>query len=70
MSTSPETRLAPAEFTGFIQNMRDNSGKVCAKCGQKKKMTDFHVNLQSPTGLRSYCKECRKGSNGADGETS
>jgi hypothetical protein len=32
--------------------------KVCAKCGEKKQVTEFHVNRGSIDGRSSYCKAC------------
>lgn len=32
--------------------------KLCATCKEKKPLTDFGRNRQSPDGLHYYCKTC------------
>ncbi len=32
--------------------------KPCSKCGETKPVAEFGANLQSPSGLTSYCKPC------------
>ena len=35
--------------------------KICGKCGQRKKLTDFSENRMMRTGVSSWCKSCHAG---------
>lgn len=34
--------------------------KVCSKCGETKRLFDFHVDRKTVTGYSVWCKECKK----------
>ena len=34
--------------------------KICGKCKQEKPCSSFALNRTKPTGLQSYCRECKK----------
>ena len=34
--------------------------KLCSKCGQRKRLSEFYVNTASKDGLSSWCKLCKR----------
>lgn len=46
------------EATGVVTHERC---KRCAKCGQKKPISEFPKHSTSSDGIASYCKECKNG---------
>ena len=37
-----------------------STSKKCSCCQQRKPLTEFGANLQTPDGLMYYCRECAK----------
>ena len=40
--------------------MRTRRGKICTKCKQVKKLTEFYKNPRNKDGHQSRCKNCTK----------
>ncbi len=38
--------------------MRKKKGKICSKCGEWKKLDEFHKNKKSKDGRLGRCKKC------------
>ena len=38
----------------------DRNLKLCSRCGESKLLNEFHKKSDSPRGVQSMCKECRK----------
>jgi hypothetical protein len=46
-------------------NFRERDGvteKLCTGCGLWKAVTEYHIDRNAPTGIRSQCKECKNAS--------
>ena len=41
----------------FMKNKDDKNSKICTKCGEEKKLIEFHIG-NSSNGRKSRCKEC------------
>ena len=45
-----------------ITNALKQGHKSCGKCGETKRLFDFHANNRGLTGYSSWCKDCKKSS--------
>jgi len=34
--------------------------KICSRCGKKKRLSSFHINVTRKDGHQGFCKECSK----------
>jgi hypothetical protein len=41
--------------------LRDHCTKVCGRCGEVKRLGEFHRLSSASDGRHSYCKVCRRG---------
>jgi hypothetical protein len=66
-----ELEVTPADYPPWLKvdkgreipawRLRYLCTKACRRCGERKRLSDFHRLSSARDGRHSYCKACRKG---------